>query len=83
MNWDTSVLIVKYRCTSSFYVNVNLHGHILGKPTVLLEKAAACIASTVKASCMGLSWASSISKLKNMKGNKTSLSLGNILDYII
>ena len=50
---------------------------------MLLEKAAACIASTVKASCMGLSWASSISKLKNMKGNKISLSLGNILNYNI
>ena len=43
-----------------------LHGHIFGKPTVLLEKAAACIASTVKASCIGLRSASSISKLKHM-----------------
>ena len=77
MRYFGTSLIVKYCCTSLFYVTVNLHGHILGKPTVLLEKAAACIASTVKASCMGLSWASSISKLKNMKGNKISLSLGN------
>ena len=41
-----------------------LPGQIFGKPTVLFEYAAACIASTVKASCIGFSPASSISKLE-------------------
>ena len=42
---------------------IYLHGHIFGKPTVLLEKAAACIASTVKTPCIGLRSKSSISNL--------------------